>query len=949
MTAGLGIRKGPFVIALAVGLLASSVSASGPEIRLQPVTASGNVFSLPDATDPDDSEIILSAGGVTVTMFVELSAWDSIDGGHPGDSDWFLGGPQGTIDSATYLGGAPGSPGTLIGYDLVPLGWIEGRPSDGAFMALKVCGNLTCVSEPFEPGCVWDPLSVEADCSPPATYPIDRPDYIFYGTEFTCGVSFYSLDHAFYAASPECKEDPRCDPPNSCRFYLGTLILEVPAGAKGTYNVNFIDDPNFTMFNSCTGPPIPGLIRKAGTITIQTGKCCYGFGTMSAGCADGMTQAECDGTPAPRLPIDPDSTCNDGCCDCLDDGDCENDHPDGMGEDDKCTNDWCDVTCICRHDPNYQVGIDCCDPDTGLTEPIDDDFVCTDDICDPATGIVDHPALKGLACTVDDAVHDGAPEQADCYTDFECINPGVCMGIDLNTIPCPTGPETDCPEGIVECEGGYCLCEVCSTLVLDVESGARGVIAPNCFSLGQAVNVNVAVVGGSKTLTGGQFLIGWDPACLDYVGTSPGSPWSENPIKIVDEEAGTIFYVALTDPAVSAGAPAGVFVTLHFLKLGGCDECDLCFHSINPQNTILSDDKGNAVIVCNPDDCSKAVRLRGDLVVGGPGGLDINADCGEAYADRFWNAPTATDSCDGDLPIICNGAYAHNIGDPGVPSQGTIDALILNGGRFTQGEWWFECHAQNSCGSTDRYVWSVIVSDQNALDVEVHLGNPFVASAVSRCICFELWAGCLKDPDVACSVVDFGPPYNFKGHGIDTLKIDKNNYMCVSAFDPLHTLRATTIPECVDNAWKAVWKGDPWLGGNWLIGGNLDYIKPDGGNGPDTIDVRDFAKFIYDLGSVYADGNTDCATAEPHADINGDGMVDNIDFSIIQMNFLKASKITCCDKPEAASTPLTEISVKDMRQMGLGDLIIADLNGDGLLNMDDMAAYQNGVVPTNNG
>ncbi|MHC4697550.1 MAG: hypothetical protein ACYTFA_12490, partial [Planctomycetota bacterium] len=305
-------------------------------------------------------------------------------------------------------------------------------------------------------------------------------------------------------------------------------------------------------------------------------------------------------------------------------------------------------------------------------------------------------------------------------------------------------------------------------------------------------------------------------------------------------------------------------------------------------------------------------------------GSDVNADCGQATALVEWDSPSAEDTCDGALPIICNGAYAHNIGDPGVPTQDTIDALILNGGVFTQGQWFFECHAQNSCGSTDRYVWSVIVSDQNALDVEVHLGQPFVASAVSRCICFELWADCTKDPDVVCEVIDFGPPYNFKGHGTASLKVDKNNYMCVSAVDPCHTLRATAIPECVGNAWSAVWKGDPWLGGNWLIGGNLDYCKPDGGNGPDTIDVRDFGKFIAHLGDVLVSGNTDCSCCGDNADINGDGVVDNIDFSIIQMNFLKASKITCCDKPEAMPTPLTSIPVKDLRMMGLGDLIIAD-------------------------
>jgi hypothetical protein len=619
MTAGFGFCRRPFVGALAIGLFAYGASVQGQEIRLQPITATGNVIALPDPADADDTEIILSNGDVFVTLFVELSGWDSIAGGHPGDVNWFLGGPQGTIDSSTYLGSSPTGDKTRPGYDLEPLGWPEGTPTDGAFMALKVCGNIICVGNPFDPGCEWDPLSVGPDeCSPPDTYSFDRPDYVFYGKEHTPGVSVSSKDYAYFAASPDCAEDPRCDPPNSCRFYMGTLILYVPKGAKGTYNVNYIDDPNFTMFNSCPGPPIPGLIRKAAQITIAAGKCCYEVGNCQnpnpltgTCCVDNITQKECDMMGAPRLPIDPDGTCETECCQCL--------TPEQCDDGDACTDEHCN-DCVCSWTDNYDPSIDCCDPATGDLETILDDFVCTDDICVHDPYSLTHPPNKG-DCGVDDAVHDGYPEQADCYTNFACGQDGLCSGQDINTIPCPTGdPIADgCPEGTTECEGGFCLCEVCSTLVLDVESGARGVIDPNCFSLGQPVNVNVAVVGGSKALTGGQFLIHYDPDCLDYVGTSPGSPWTENPIKIVDEDAGTIFYVALV-PDASMAAPVGVVVTLHFLKLDGCDECQMCFDSINPQNTILMDEDGYAVVICNPDDCAKKIRLRGDLTVGGPEG-----------------------------------------------------------------------------------------------------------------------------------------------------------------------------------------------------------------------------------------------------------------------------------------------------------------------------------------
>ena len=44
--------------------------------------------------------------------------------------------------------------------------------------------------------------------------------------------------------------------------------------------------------------------------------------------------------------------------------------------------------------------------------------------------------------------------------------------------------------------------------------------------------------------------------------------------------------------------------------------------------------------------------------------------------------------------------------------------------------------------------------------------------------------------------------------------------------------------------------------------------------------------------------------------------------------------------------PVTEVSVNELRQMGMGDLAGADLNGDGILNMVDITAYMEGQRPT---
>ena len=129
------------------------------------------------------------------------------------------------------------------------------------------------------------------------------------------------------------------------------------------------------------------------------------------------------------------------------------------------------------------------------------------------------------------------------------------------------------------------------------------------------------------------------------------------------------------------------------------------------------------------------------------------------------------------------------------------------------------------------------------------------------------------------------------------------------------------------------------FGGNWLVGGNLDQNR--------MIDVLDFALYFSQEFSNL-DPDTPCGTQGPHADINGDGIVDTLDWSFIQMNYLSTDKASCCPEAGASarSTPVTDISVKDLVRMGLDHLSIADLNDDGRVNSEDIAAYMNGVSPS---
>ncbi len=123
-----------------------------------------------------------------------------------------------------------------------------------------------------------------------------------------------------------------------------------------------------------------------------------------------------------------------------------------------------------------------------------------------------------------------------------------------------------------------------------------------------------------------------------------------------------------------------------------------------------------------------------------------------------------------------------------------------------------------------------------------------------------------------------------------------------------------------------------------LVLGNL--------NGDDYVDVLDFGVYAGQFGDNLP-VDTDCQTAAPHADLNGDGQVTPADETFISANFLEFGDGPCCDMGMLAATsgPVIEITVVELYLRGLGDLAVADLTHDGILNTADIAAFLAGARP----
>jgi len=886
------------------------------------------------------SAVNTAAGTVTIgspnnnLVYLEfrLDGWGSVE-------DGTLKTVQAQIDSATYTTGT-GAPVDNAVRACVVNADCEAIYGAGPMSSFTFCNALVCEN---------------------AFQQNSRADFPFPGVS---GVSACSLATPDRQCGSTALAPPI--PDGAGEAYVGTVVLNVPAGAAGTYTIDMIPLGTFMQSGNNNVPPLAKITPAE--IIIPVGSCCFGVGGPGAGCDENLTQAECDTRPAPRLPIRVGVSCAVECAECIVAADCTDQT--GACSTYQCVNN----TCIRNPIPGYvSGGPNCCNPANGQQAPRADADPCTTDTCtvnDAASlGVPNHsPAADGTGCDDDNP----------CTAADACTG-GACAGHNVNGDPCAT--DADCQNG-GSTPGAVCDGELCScTLEPDLTFEKVDPPANNCYEEGDKITVAIHVGPAANTINGGQFAIVYDNDCLDFnsISVAPG-PYSNVIFQQVNEGAGTIFFavgVQLGGVGVQGNSDMAL---LSFDKLGDCDECVLCFTDNNPIHTYLTDDTGQPIGV--NESCSKPIRLLPEITLDTPdGNLKVNTGCDSSNATVTWDAPSATSSC-GDVTLVCTGEHVESgtildntclggtrNGLPCTSQQQCPAGQCLpgpnGGGVFPIGNSNFCCTAGDPvCGGTLEQCWTVTVNDETSLDVEIQLSPTMVTKpggGIVRCIKFEVFSNCIQAPLVFEEDMTFGGLFDLVGHFTGFVKIPSAvQPECITARDQLHTLRSCYTfngsADCVDGVLNATFKGDPFFGGNWLIGGNLDGWKKDNpASSHDVIDILDFGSIVaewlatYDSnGDSIPDGNTPCGVFDStHADINGDGLVDLLDYSFISMNFLEDSKDCCCPGSSSLGNTngRTEISVRELFESGQGDLAVADLNADGTVNLADMAALMQGVRP----
>ena len=99
-------------------------------------------------------------------------------------------------------------------------------------------------------------------------------------------------------------------------------------------------------------------------------------------------------------------------------------------------------------------------------------------------------------------------------------------------------------------------------------------------------------------------------------------------------------------------------------------------------------------------------------------------------------------------------------------------------------------------------------------------------------------------------------------------------------------------------------------------------------NDDDVVDITDFAIFVANRGAGKA--------ANAISNFNGDTLINTADFTFLTVSFFRVGD-TC--GAFNGAMPRERVSVRELRRTGQGELIAADLNGDGWVDLADMQLY----------
>jgi len=468
-----------------------------------------------------------------------------------------------------------------------------------------------------------------------------------------------------------------------------------------------------------------------------------------------------------------------------------------------------------------------------------------------------------------------------------CLLPAgyVANSLDCNDADASVNPVTMeiCLDGVDnDCDG----VTDCFALTLEPSSSSLPP-SPDSFRL------RASCTAPSQTLGGLSIILAFDATRLRLESVEPvgSSPMSLEIIELVDNTAGTVRYaIGLSDPAVGLDTAAEL-CEFSFSVLPGAAGCGSAtiagFATIGGFSTRFTTVTGQPVSaqLVGPG----ATQLDGvpPVLVNVPGNVVIAADAGSAFGAFVpLAAVTAVDDCDGSVAVVATG-----LREDGVYPIGTSTVVYS---------------ATDAAGNTATAVVAIVVENRQLLDVAISLG---IAPSQPTVRPIRLTVGSFTQ--VVSAFFANGATATVAGVPVPVA----SGYDCASGKDPAHSI--------TDSSPVAI------LGRRYTTA--LDLVQGDA-NDDDAIEILDYGFFLVDRSIP---GNPFRAP-DARSNYNSDGFVTITDLAILAVSFYRAGEPCAVgvDPPPMR----TRISAKELRRRGLGELVAADINGDGWLDLRDVQA-----------
>ncbi|MFZ9914865.1 MAG: proprotein convertase P-domain-containing protein, partial [Phycisphaerales bacterium] len=510
----------------------------------------------------------------------------------------------------------------------------------------------------------------------------------------------------------------------------------------------------------------------------------------------------------------------------------------------------------------------------------------------------------GVANCVDQCPNDSGksePGQCGCgVPDTDSDGDGTANCVDL------------CPNDVAKIAPGACGCGIADTDAdtdgtadcLEVSPVVAMSALDDAVAPGETIVVRVASGNPGSVVVAARVVARYDATRLLFVQAvpSPDSPFTEVNENTTAPSVGTVRHEAQVGQGNSGVTSSANIVDFYFTALPGETICGasalVYFDTIGGESTRFVNQGNNSIAPTLTNLGSLRIDGVGPALAGVPQSRTGAADAGST-AGAYYAPPvvTSSDDCDGAISASLLVTY---------PNGATASTWPANG-MFPVGTTTLTWSTIDGVGNQSSASRTVVVSNNQLLDAGITLGGA-VAGNSTRSL--RVKAG---DTTQTVQVPMTQAAGSAQGVSLPVAA----GYNCITVKDTVHSLTSSATPTVVNGRYSASYT-----------------LRQGDCNDDDKVDILDFSYFVANRGATVGPNAT--------ANFNSDGIVNNADLAFISLSFFQVGDN--CGSYMGAP-PLDRISVKDLRRMGLGHLAIGDLNGDRVIDMNDIAHYMQFGMP----